>query len=67
MGGFDLFMSAKLENGHWKKPENLGYPINTPDDDTFFMPVNNGKNGYISAFRQDKGFGKEDIYYITFK
>ncbi len=67
MGGFDLFVSSKLQNGHWKKPENLGYPLNTPDDDTFFMPVNNGKNGYISAFRQEKGFGKEDIYYITFK
>lgn len=67
MGGFDFFMSAKLQNGHWKKPENLGYPLNTPDDNTFFMPVNNGKNAYISAFRQQKGFGKEDIYYITFK
>ncbi len=67
MGGFDLFMSAKLQNGHWTKPENLGYPLNTPDDDTFFMPVNNGKNAYISAFRQENGFGKEDIYYITFK
>jgi len=67
IGGFDLFRTNKLQNGHWRKPENLGYPINTPDDDTFFMPVNNGKNGYISAFRQDEGFGKEDIYYITFK
>lgn len=67
IGGFDLFKSIKLQNGHWMKPENLGYPLNTPDDDTFFMPVNKGKNGYISAFRQDGGFGKEDIYFITFK
>ena len=67
MGGFDIFKAVLLENGHWKEPVNIGYPINTPDDDTFFMPVNNGRNGYISAYRQDKGFGKEDIYYITFK
>lgn len=66
MGGFDLFKSEMLENGHWKNPENLGYPINTPDDNTFFMLVNNGKNAYISAFR-DGGYGEEDIYYITFK
>ncbi len=67
MGGFDLFKSVKMQNGHWQKPENLGYPLNTTDDDTFFMPVNNGKNGYISIFKQEDGFGKEDIYYITFK
>ena len=67
MGGFDIFKADLMDNGHWKEPVNLGYPINTPDDDTFFMPVNNGKNGYISAFRQGEGFGKEDIYLVTFK
>jgi hypothetical protein len=67
MGGFDLFKSTKLQNTHWNKPVNLGYPLNSPDDDTFFMPVNNGKNGYISVFRQGRGFGKEDIYIISLK
>ena len=67
MGGFDLFRSDQLENGHWAKPVNLGYPVNTPDDDTYFYPVGRGKSGYISVFREGEGFGKEDIYYITFK
>lgn len=67
MGGFDLFRSDRNQNGQWSKPQNLGYPINTPDDDVFFMPVNNGNGGYMSLYREGKGFGKEDIYLITFK
>lgn len=34
MGGFDLFRST-LEGNRWSKPENLGYPINTPHDELF--------------------------------
>ncbi|MFO7755165.1 MAG: hypothetical protein R6V34_04175 [Bacteroidales bacterium] len=67
MGGFDLFKSERSENGKWTRPENLGYPINDPDDNVFFMPVNNGHSGYISAFREGKGYGKEDIYLLIFK
>jgi len=67
LGGFDLFKSEKLENNNWSKPENLGYPINSPDDDVFFMPVGDGSSGYISVNREGKGFGKEDIYLIKFK
>ncbi len=67
MGGFDLFRSDMLDNGKWSKPENLGYPLNSSDDDYFFMPVGDGSTGYISVLREGKGFGKEDIYKITFK
>ena len=67
MGGFDLFKSHLLQNGNWSRPENLGYPLNTPDDEIFFMPLNDGSGGYISIHREGKGFGKEDIYLITFK
>ncbi|TAL76117.1 MAG: hypothetical protein EPN88_03120, partial [Bacteroidetes bacterium] len=67
IGGYDLFRSEMLPNGLWGKPKNLGYPINTPDDDIFFMPVGDGKSGYYSRFKESGGFGKEDIYKITFK
>lgn len=67
LGGYDLFRSDLQSNGLWSDPENLGYPINTPDDDIFFMPVGNGKSGFMSRFKQTGGFGKEDIYRITFK
>jgi tetratricopeptide (TPR) repeat protein len=67
IGGYDLFRSDKQDNGLWSVPHNLGYPLNTPDDNIFFMPFGNGKTGYISIFRETDGLGREDIYRITFK
>jgi hypothetical protein len=67
IGGYDIFKSELQSNGLWSKPQNLGYPLNTPDDNTFFMPVGNGKTGYISTFKENDGFGKEDIYKVTLK
>ncbi|WP_019947608.1 OmpA family protein [Hymenobacter aerophilus] len=64
MGGYDIFKSV-LENGKWSKPENLGWPINTPDDDVFFVISASGRHGYYSSFRDD-GLGSKDIYRITF-
>jgi hypothetical protein len=67
IGGYDIFRSDLQPNGLWNKPQNLGYNLNTPDDDLFFMPVGNGKSGYISVYKEGEGFGKEDIYKVTFK
>ena len=54
-------------NGLWSKPKNLGYPLNTPDDNIFFMPVGDGKSDIIQLMKESTGYGKEDIYKITFK
>ncbi len=67
MGGYDIFRSDLQSNGLWSKPKNIGYPINTPDDNFFFMPIGDGKSGYYSIYKESGGFGKEDIYKITFK
>jgi tetratricopeptide (TPR) repeat protein len=67
IGGYDLFRSDLQSNGLWSNPKNLGYPINTPDDDIFFMPVGDGRSGYYSRVRETGGYGKQDIYKITFK
>jgi hypothetical protein len=67
IGGYDIFRSDKEANGLWSKPENLGYPINTPDDNIFFMPTAEGKEGYYSIFKESDGFGKDDIFKITLK
>jgi outer membrane protein OmpA-like peptidoglycan-associated protein/tetratricopeptide (TPR) repeat protein len=64
MGGFDIFKST-LENGKWGKPVNLGYPINGPDDDVYFVVAGSGKRGYFASAKQG-GFGDQDIYKITF-
>ena len=67
IGGYDLFRTDLQSNSLWSKPKNLGYPINTPDDNIFFMPTGDGKSGYYSIFKDTGGFGKEDIYRITLK
>jgi hypothetical protein len=67
MGGYDLFRSERLPDGGWKKPENMGYPLNTPDDNTYFMPVGDGRSGYYFIDKNSEGFGKEDIYRIIMK
>ncbi|MBN1184756.1 MAG: PD40 domain-containing protein [Bacteroidales bacterium] len=61
MGGYDIFYSSKLGEGRWSVPVNLGYPINTTDDDMFFQPVQNGMYAYYSFYRPNN-FGRHDIY-----
>lgn len=53
MGGYDVFISKGLGNNSWGQPENLGYPINTTDDDIHFMPVQNGNFAYVSSVTPD--------------
>ena len=60
MGGYDIFYST-LINGEWSEPTNIGYPINTTDDDIFFAPNKDGNFAYCSQFSK-KGFGGQDIY-----
>ncbi len=62
MGGYDIFKSIKKDD-KWGTPENLGYPINTTDDDRFFSPFNNGLNGYYSISTDYK---KKEIHYLSF-
>ena len=60
IGGFDIFKSLKVGNV-LKTPQNLGYPINTTDDNKFFQPVNNGLNAYYSMSTDYK---KKEIFYL---
>ncbi len=64
IGGYDIFKST-MENGKWGKPVNLGYPINGPDDDVFFVVSGSGNRAYFASSKQG-GYGNEDIYKITF-
>jgi tetratricopeptide (TPR) repeat protein len=60
IGGFDNFISRK-KGDSWIEPENLGYPVNSTDDDKFFQPSNNGMNAFYSM---KTGYKKRDIFYI---
>ncbi len=65
MGGFDIFSTEQQADGTWSTPVNIGYPLNTVDDDVFFVTTADGKRGYFSS---DKigGYGEKDIYFVDF-
>ncbi|MBR2194226.1 MAG: PD40 domain-containing protein [Salinivirgaceae bacterium] len=65
MGGYDIFMSQMDNIGNWSEPVNLGYPINSPDNDLCFVISANGRHGYCSSVRPE-GSGGLDIYRMTF-
>lgn len=66
MGGFDIFKSIiDNENGYLAAPLNVGYPINTPDDEVFFKTTADGKRAYYSSDKAG-GLGDKDIYLITY-
>lgn len=63
LGGYDIFYSENL-NDQWTKPTNLGFPINTAQDDIHFVLSANYKRGYYATV-QKEGFGDKDIYVIN--
>jgi tetratricopeptide (TPR) repeat protein len=65
MGGYDIFKSNFDETGTFTEPENLGCPVNTSDDDIFFVLNATGSTGYFSSEREG-GFGSQDIYKAVF-
>jgi outer membrane protein OmpA-like peptidoglycan-associated protein len=66
MGGFDIFKTTlqNADRNEWSEPENIGYPINTADNDVYVTISKDGKRWYYSSVRED-GLGYEDIYVIT--
>lgn len=64
IGGYDIFKSV-MTDGKWGIPENIGYPINTPGNDVFFVISASGEHGYYSSAQKDS-HGKLDLYRITF-
>lgn len=64
MGGYDIFKSESLGNDKWGEPENLGFPINGPDNDFHLvLTLDNRKAYYVS--NDDSGYGRDDIYTLT--
>jgi len=61
LGNMDIFYSRAQENGKWGKPINIGYPINTFNEETGLMVTPDGTKGMFSSILKD-GFGDMDIY-----
>jgi len=66
MGGYDVFFTTLSDEGLWSLAENIGYPINTPQDDMFYIPSSDEKTAFYSSTK-DGGLGENDIYIITYK
>ncbi|MEY4111141.1 MAG: hypothetical protein RLZZ46_1496, partial [Bacteroidota bacterium] len=64
MGGFDIFKSD-LKEKKWSAPVNLGYPLNTADDDVNFLMTPDGRKGYYASVKAE-GFGERDLYLVEF-
>jgi hypothetical protein len=64
MGSYDIFLTTlNPSDSSWSTPKNLGYPINTPDDDRYFVLSTDGKRGYYASGKTG-GFGLHDIYVV---
>lgn len=61
MGGQDIFMSRRTPAGEWGEPVNLGYPINTANDENSLLVSPDGTTGYFASDREG-GFGGLDLY-----
>ncbi len=67
MGGYDVFSTQTLPSNEniWLEPKNVGYPINTPGDDAFYMVSTDKQSAYYSTLKDD-AIGEKDIYMVTF-
>jgi len=66
MGGFDILYAILNEENKFSDVTNIGYPINTTDDDLFFVTSPDAKRGYFASAKEG-GMGDKDIYQITFE
>ncbi|MBS2212878.1 PD40 domain-containing protein [Carboxylicivirga mesophila] len=67
MGQFDIFYSVMDDEGNWGPAINMGYPINTPDDDFFFVPTATPNIAYYASARYDDNLGGSDIYLVEYE
>ncbi|RLD71275.1 MAG: hypothetical protein DRI98_05680, partial [Bacteroidetes bacterium] len=63
MGGYDIFRCELQENATWSQPTNIGYPLNTTSDNTFYVPINNGMQALYTRF-SNEAVGKLDLWYV---
>jgi len=61
LGGYDIFYAKLNADGSWNNPKNIGYPINSYDDDVGFFVSTDGHYGYFAS-NKFEGFGGWDLY-----
>jgi flagellar motor protein MotB len=66
MGGFDLYLSRMMLDSTFSVPENLGYPINTYNDELGLIIDATGQNAYFSSVRNEK-YGKDIFNFLLYE
>lgn len=61
MGGLDIYLSRRQPDGSWGPAENLGYPINTYNDENSLLVDPSGQIAYFASDREG-GNGGLDLY-----
>lgn len=65
IGGYDIMFSVKKDN-EWTEPKSMGLPLNTTEDDRYYVINSRGDKGFFSSNRSGSGGkGKQDIYIVT--
>lgn len=65
IGGYDIMFSIKKDNA-WLPPISMGIPLNTTEDDRYYVISGEGERGYFSSNRPGiGGKGSQDIYVVT--
>jgi outer membrane protein OmpA-like peptidoglycan-associated protein len=65
MGEYDIFKTEYIaKTNYWMQPINLGYPVNSPDNDIYFVISGDNNTGYYASAKEG-GLGGNDIYQIT--
>lgn len=65
-GNNDLFVARRQPDGSWGQPVNLGYPINTIDDEGTLFIAADGVTAYYASDRSDSRGGL-DIYHFELR
>ena len=62
MGGYDVFSTVMdSQTKKWSKPRNMGYPVNSSNEDIYFTLTTDGSKAYFTSYRFDT-YGEKDIY-----
>jgi len=65
IGGYDIMFSVKRDNA-WTEPKSMGIPLNTTEDDNYYVINSKGDRGFFSSNRAGSGgLGNFDIYSVT--
>lgn len=64
IGGYDIFYTY-LDGNEWDSPSNIGYPVNTIEDDRYYVLTADGSRGYYSSAGKDDSYGGHDIYVVS--